>query len=129
MLKILTVDDNHSQRKMMSTLLRRVGFEVTTAATGAEAISRSITDAPDVILLDINLPDISGYEVCRRIKAEVKTNSIPIVFYTGEMDGAAKNHAEMVGAAAFLTAPVELNHLRTVIESVVEKAKVLRARR
>ena len=129
MLKILTVDDNHSQRKMMTTLLLRVGFEVTAAATGNEAISRSITDAPDAILLDINLPDTSGYEVCKRIKADVRTDSIPIVFYTGEMDGAAKNHADMVGAAAFLTYPVALSQLKTVIESVVAKARVPKERR
>jgi len=127
MLKILTVDDNQSQRKMMTTLLLRVGFEVTAAATGTEAISRSIADSPDAILLDINLPDTTGYEVCRRIKADVRTDAIPIVFYTGEMDGAAKNHADMVGAAAFLTYPVELNQLKMVIESVVAKAKVSRA--
>lgn len=97
MFKILTVDDNDSQRKMMSALLLTVGFQVTAAATGSEAIARSITDSPDVILLDINLPDISGYEVCKRIKNDVRTDSIPIVFFTGEMNGAAKNHADLQG--------------------------------
>jgi len=128
MLKILTVDDNESQGKMMTTLLLRVGFEMTTVTTGNEAISRSITDSPDAILLDINLPDITGYEVCRRLKADVRTDSIPIIFYTGQMDGAAKNHADMVGAAAFLTYPVELTQLKTVIESAVAKARVSKAR-
>lgn len=124
MLKILTVDDNDTQRQMMTELLGRAGFQVTTAATGNEAISRSVMDTPDVILLDVNLPDISGYEVCRQIMADVKTASIPIVFFTGEMNGAAKNHADMAGAAAFLTYPVEVSHLKTVIESVVAKARV-----
>ena len=124
MLKILTVDDNHSQRNMMTALLLKAGFEVTGAATGNEAISRSITDAPDVILLDVNLPDISGYEVCKQIKGDVRTASLPIVFFTGEMNGAAKSHADMAGAAAFLTYPVELSHLKTVIESVVAKVRV-----
>ncbi len=128
MLKILTVDDNDSQRHMMTTLLLRVGFEVTAAATGNEAITRSITDAPDAILLDINLPDMSGYEVCKRIKADVRTDSIPIVFFTGEMDGAAKNHADMVGGAAFLTYPIKMSQLKTVIESLVANARVSRAR-
>lgn len=123
MLKILTVDDNDTQRNMMSELLRRAGYEVTTAATGSEAITKSIRDTPDVLLLDINLPDISGYEVCKQISADVRTASIPIVFFTGEMGGAAKNHADLAGAAAFLTYPVELSHLKTVIESVVAKAR------
>ena len=123
MLKILTVDDNQSQRNMMTALLRQAGFEVTGAATGNEAIVRSITDAPDVILLDINLPDISGYEVCKQIKGDVRTASLPIVFFTGEMNGAAKNHADLAGAAAFLTYPVELSHLKMVIESVVAKGE------
>jgi CheY-like chemotaxis protein len=124
MLKILTVDDNQTQRKMMITLLQRAGFEVTAAASGNEAVSRSITDAPDAILLDISLPGTSGYEVCKRIKVDVRTGLIPIIFYTGEMDGAAKNHADMVGAAAFLTYPVELSQLKTVIESVVAKTRL-----
>jgi CheY-like chemotaxis protein len=128
MLKILTVDDNDSQRRMVTTLLRGVGFEVTAAATGEDAVSRSVTDAPDAVLLDINLPDMSGYDVCTRIKADLRTATIPIVFYTGEMDGAAKNHADMVGAAAFLTYPVEMGHLKMVIESAVLEARVGRPR-
>ena len=126
MLKILTVDDNHTQRNMMTTLLLTVGFEVITAETGNEGVSRAITDAPDAILLDINLSDTSGYEVCKRIKTDIRTDSIPIIFYTGEMDGAAKNRADMVGADAFLTYPVEIGQLKTVIESVIAKARILK---
>ncbi len=127
-MKILTVDDNDIQRHVLTTLLRNVGFEVTTAASGNEAISRSITDAPDAILLDINLPDINGYEVCAAIKADGRTASIPVIFYSAQSDGAAKNNAEMVGGSAFLTYPVELSHLKTVIQSVVAKAKVFGTR-
>ena len=125
--KVMTVDDNDTQRKMMATLLRRAGFEATAVSTGKEAISRSITDSPDVMLLDINLPDMNGYEVCSRIKADRKTASIPVIFYTGQMDAAAKNKAELVGGSSFLTYPVKLSHLKTVIESIVAQVKVPKA--
>src|SRR4051794_2761118 len=121
MLKILTVDDNDTQRNMMTELLRRDGFTVSTASTGNEGISKSVSDTPDVILLDINLPDISGYEVCKQITADERTAFIPIVFFTGEMNRAAKSHADLAGGAAFLTYPLELSHLRTVVEAVVAK--------
>src|SRR3954468_23969920 len=123
MWKILTVDDNDIHRNMMTALLIKAGFEVTSAINGQEAISKSITDSPDVVLLDVNLPDISGYQVCKQIKGDVRTASLPVVFFTGEMNGAAKNHADLAGAAAFLTYPVQLSHLKTVIDSVVAKAR------
>ncbi|MCU1285055.1 MAG: two-component system response regulator [Acidobacteriales bacterium] len=118
-MKILNVDDNPTQRGMLVTLLERAGVEVSIAKSGSEAISKALTESPDAILLDINLPDINGFDVCSRIKADSRTAAVPVIFYTGERDGSAKNHAEQVGAAAFLTYPIEIGHLVMIINSVV----------
>jgi CheY-like chemotaxis protein len=72
-------------------------------------------------LLDINMPDVNGYEVCSRIKADSRTAFIPVIFYTAQASSMAKTHAEMVGAAAFFTYPVALDQVKTAIQVAVAK--------
>ena len=121
-LKILTVDDNDIHRYSIAKLLQSAGYHVISVATGKEAIDTSVDENPDVVLLDINLPDVNGYEVCSRIKADSRTTSIPVIFYTAQASSMAKTHAEAVGAAAFFTYPVELDQVKTAILAAVAKA-------
>ena len=83
---ILIVEDNPVMVRMLEEVLKRDGYEVTTAFSGAEGLNKARSNPPLVILLDIILPDIDGKEVCRRLKADSQTNDIPIVFLTITLD-------------------------------------------
>ena len=74
---ILVVDDNEAERYYVARVLRKAGFEVTEAGTGQEAL-RLAGEVPDLVTLDVRLPDLSGFEVCRRLKADLVTRDIPV---------------------------------------------------
>src|SRR3954468_8583498 len=79
---ILFVDDDEANREAFSWVLRSAGFQARQAATGMEAL-RLAEEQPDLIVLDVSLPDINGFEVCRRIKAHPRTSAIPILHLSG----------------------------------------------
>lgn len=119
---ILAVDDDEIQRYAVSKMLGLGGFEVLLAEDGSTAIRLATENKPHLILLDINLPDVNGYEVCRRLRKTAETASIPVVFYTAVSATAnAKAEAEAAGAKAFLTYPVEENQLLAVIRGSMAK--------
>src|SRR5882672_2769031 len=78
--KVLVVDDTDASRELTVFVLERAGFAVTQSATGTGALQLASTTRPDVAVLDVHLPDIDGFEVCRRLKAEPAARSIPILF-------------------------------------------------
>jgi PAS domain S-box-containing protein len=116
---ILYVDDDELSRRAMQGLLRRAGFEVKEAATGSEAL-RLATERPDIVLLDVNLPDISGFEVCRQIKAHPATQAIPVLHLSALfVSSEDRTHGLEGGADAYLTKPVEpkelIAHLKAML--------------
>lgn len=119
---ILAVDDNEIQAYTLVKTLEHAGYHVLQAGTGSKALSLSLEHKPDAILLDINLPDVNGFEVCARLKANAETSHIPVIFHTATHATAlAKNHAELVGAAAFLTYPIYVDHLLVVLRGTLAK--------
>jgi len=82
MTKILAVDDVPQNLRLLEAVLAPNGFEVVTAATGEEALLKVLQEKPDLVLLDIMLPGIDGYEVCRRLRADQKTAFLPVVMVT-----------------------------------------------
>ena len=105
---ILSVDDNEASRYAIARTLRQAGFRVIEAGTGMEALRRARADAPDLILLDVKLPDIDGFEVSRRLKADVETASIPVLQITATYSS-TEHWAEALNAGAdgYLTHPAE----------------------
>jgi DNA-binding response OmpR family regulator len=104
--KILHVDDVESHRYSVTRLLQHAGFDVTGAETGAEALAEAINHPPDLVLLDINLPDMNGFDVCRQLKESPETAKVTVVHLTassGTPEAAAKSAT--VGADEFLTQP------------------------
>jgi DNA-binding response OmpR family regulator len=112
-LKILIVDDEPDVAGALAHLLQLADYEVISAATGQECLRIAKTERPDLILLDVQLPDINGLEVCRRIKADPELARIAVINVTG-MRTSKDNEAEGIeaGADAYLTKPV---HLRTLL--------------
>ena len=109
--KILIVDDESGARAALEFLLRREGFEVRDAADGASAIQECAAFRPDLILLDIMMPGMDGFEVCRHIKATPETRLTPVVLITGLSDTEDRIMGINAGADDFLSKPIDLNEL------------------
>ncbi|HEX2436870.1 MAG TPA: response regulator [Methylomirabilota bacterium] len=118
-LRILNADDYGPARYARSKLLRQAGFEVLEAETGEETLRQAIASRPHVILLDVKLPDIDGYEVCRRLKTHAVTATIPVL-HTSAAHREARDHARGLeaGAEGFLVEPVAPEVLLATVRSV-----------
>jgi len=103
--KILVVEDEESLLKLESILLTSKGYEVRGVSNGQEALEALAEDPPDLVLLDIMLPKIDGFEVCRRIKEEEATKHIPVIMLTAKKSREDMARGEKVGADWYITKP------------------------
>jgi two-component system cell cycle response regulator DivK len=115
LVKILLVEDNAVQRELLSSRLSRRGYEIVLAADGQEAVDAARLEGPDVILMDLDLPVLDGWEATRQIKADPVTTSIPVLVLTSNVSPADQETAFEAGADAYDTKPVELERLLTKI--------------
>jgi CheY-like chemotaxis protein len=111
MTKILLVEDNEMNRDMLSRRLTRNNFEVVMAVNGQEGLDLAASENPDLILLDMSLPVMDGWEAARRLKADVSTAKIPVIALTAHAMVADKEKALAAGCDDFDTKPVELPRL------------------
>jgi CheY-like chemotaxis protein len=102
---ILVVDDYADNREMYSTFLRFHGLEVTEAANGTEALSAAFERPPDVIVMDLSLPGVDGWQATRLLKADNRTKDIPVIAVTGHALAGASEEAKQAGCDRFLTKP------------------------
>lgn len=102
---VLVVDDYDDAREMYAESLLVAGFRVAEASTGVEALERARTLAPDVILMDLSLPGLDGWEATRRLKADARTRDIPIVALTGHALASASRAARQAGCDRFVVKP------------------------
>jgi putative two-component system response regulator len=109
--RILIVDDESTARAALDLLLRREGFDVRTVSDGASALAECAAFRPDLILLDILMPGIDGFEVCRRIKATPETRLTPVVLITGLSETGDRIQGINAGADDFLSKPIDFNEL------------------
>lgn len=103
--KVLLVDDYPDAREMYSEYLRFSGFDVIEAANGAEALQRAIDNSPDIILMDLSLPLMDGWEATRRLKKDTRTAGIPVVALTGHALAGMFEGAKLAGCDGFVTKP------------------------
>ena len=103
--KVLVVDDFEDNRAMYAEFLRYSGFDVTEASNGAEAIEKATALRPDVVIMDLSLPIVDGWEATRRLKAEPRTRDIPIVALTGHALEGHSQGAREAGCNRFLAKP------------------------
>jgi CheY-like chemotaxis protein len=125
---VLVVDDNEAQRYAVSHELRNAGFNVLVAPGGKDALALAVSKTPDVILTDVVMPGMSGFDVARRLKQDPTTASIPIVFYTAESYlRDSHEQAEQLGMAGLLISPVAIEHLISSITVALLRAKSVKA--
>jgi CheY-like chemotaxis protein len=102
---ILVVDDYQDAREMYAEYLQFSGFRVAEASTGNEALSQAFTLKPDLILMDLSLPGMDGWEATRQLKADDRTRHIPVVALTGHALAGASDGAKRAGCDSFVTKP------------------------
>ena len=118
---VLIVDDNIKNLDLFKDFVESWGYETVTAQQGKDAISLAERYLPDIILLDVMLPGMSGYEVCRELKENTKTQHIPVVMITVLKDIADRIHGYKIGADQFLVKPVDYNELHAILDSLFGK--------
>ncbi len=111
MAKILLVEDNEMNRDMLSRRLTRKGFDVIVAVDGIESLSLAASDRPDLILMDMSLPGLDGWEATRQIKAAPETNHIPVIALTAHAMSDDREKALAAGCDDYDTKPVEFVRL------------------
>jgi len=109
--RILVADDDEMIRKLFRDVLQSAGHEVILAEDGQQALEKVLTARPDVILLDVMMPKLNGFEVCRRLKADPATASIPILLVTGMGEREKRIEGVAAGADDFLLKPVDYDEL------------------
>ena len=121
MAKILLVEDNEMNRDMLSRRLERKGYVVTLALDGAEGLHKARTEAPDLILMDMSLPVVDGWEATRQLKADEATRGIPVIALTAHAMASDEQKARDSGCDDFDTKPIELPRLLQKIETLLQR--------
>jgi CheY-like chemotaxis protein len=111
MSKVLLVEDNEMNRDMLSRRLIRQGFEVVCAVDGGEGVSSAMEILPDIILMDMSLPVLDGWEATRQLKADARTSSIPVIALTAHAMAGDRHKAIEAGCDDYDTKPIELPRL------------------
>ena len=121
MVRILYVEDNEDNIYMLSTRLKRKGYEVIVATNGEEGVVLARSDAPALILMDLSLPVLDGWEATRRLKALVETRHIPVIAISSHAMAGDREAALAAGCDDFDTKPVEFARLLGKIEALLPK--------
>jgi len=116
---ILIVDDNAANRDTLEALLTSLGHELRFAQSGEEALKKAIALPPDLILLDVNMPGMDGFEVCEKLRADSKLASVPIVITTSLDDKKSKMRGIEVGADDFITKPIDGMEIRARVKMIL----------
>lgn len=116
MAKILLVEDNELNRDMLSRRLQRRGYDVVIATDGAEALTNAAREHPDLILMDLSLPKVDGWEATRRLKADAALCAIPVIALTAHAMSGDRERAFDAGCDEFDTKPIELDRLIAKME-------------
>jgi CheY-like chemotaxis protein len=125
MAKILLVDDEPEIRYIARRMLEKAGHEVSEACDGEECLQKLKAEKPDLILLDVMMPGLKGWEVCRRIKAEDRTRSIPVVMFTVRTSEEDLEESRKCGAEGHINKPFEREELLRVVNRVLDERSKL----
>ena len=120
MARILLVEDQEMNRDMLSRRLKKRGYDVSIAVDGAEGVDKARSEAPDLILMDMSLPVMDGWEATRTLKADDATRGIPVIALTAHAMSTDREKALEAGCDAYETKPVELPRLLQAIESLLQ---------
>ena len=119
--RVILVEDDRETRELLARLLRNDGFEVMEAANGLKLISMLHADHPEVIILDVNLSWIDGFELCRAVKRNEEFREIPVVFLTGRSTEDDARRGRDAGAEAYFRKPVDFAQFATELREIIAR--------
>ena len=113
--KILVIEDDPATSRLVDYSLQHEGYQVFTASNGLDGIRKALEETPDLIILDVMLPGMDGFEICHRLRSEPKTAEVPILMFSAKSQDIDKTTGLLVGADAYLTKPAPPS---SIVESV-----------
>lgn len=127
MKKILVVDDDLTLRKVLQNSLEQKGYQVISVGSGKEALVKFSQDIPDIIVSDVSMPEMDGFEFCRQLRSQPSGKLIPFIFLSAknELDDRIQGHT--IGADSYLTKPFEMKELLANIEALIERSRRVHA--
>ena len=120
--RILIVEDDPDTLELLENYFERFGYQVEAAPLGSEAVARATAQPPELIILDIRLPDIDGYEVCRHLAAHARTARVPVIFLTEKRERDARIAGLQLGAVDYVSKPFDIHELRLRVENALRRA-------
>ena len=117
--KILIVEDNEDSRELVVKVLRNKGYETVAAVDGEDALEKAVAEKPDLILLDISLPKLDGYEVAKRLKSMEEFQDIPIVAFTAHAMKGDREKVIVAGFEGYISKPVNIRELPDQVKSYI----------
>jgi DNA-binding response OmpR family regulator len=118
--RILAIDDETKAIELFKSNLEQYGFEVLTASDGQAGIDIAIAEKPDCIILDIRMPKLDGWDVCKRLKLSSATRSVPIIILTAYSSVRDQERAKILGVDEYLTKPVNLDTIAELIKNLIK---------
>jgi twitching motility two-component system response regulator PilH len=122
MKKVLVVEDSPPQREMIATLLKDSGLSVISAIDGQEALEQIQNSCPDLVVMDIVMPRMNGYELCRKIKTDPKTEKVPVVMCSSKGEEFDRYWGMRQGADAYIAKPFQPQELVSTVKQLLRKA-------
>ncbi len=121
--KILIVEDNHVNQKLLLTVLRPHGYQLITAVDGEEAVAMASQHLPDIILMDLQIPKLNGYDATVLLKEQPATAAIPIIALTAHAMPEERIHAQYIGFDGYITKPIDTRAFPKQIRDYLDRSK------
>jgi DNA-binding response OmpR family regulator len=120
--KILIVEDDLESLKLIGLMLQRRGYEIIAASAGNQGLRRACSEDPDLVILDVMMPDMDGYEVCQALRANASTARLPVIMFTAKSLPGDKEAGYRAGADIYLTKPIHPSELVSVVEELLDRS-------
>ena len=127
MKKVLVVDDDQILRQVLVNSLEQKGYQIVSAGSGKEALEKFSQDVPDIIISDISMPEMDGFEFCRQLRSQISGKLIPFIFLSAKNELEDRIQGHTIGADSYLTKPFEMKELLANMESLIERSRRVHA--
>ncbi|MEM6612601.1 MAG: response regulator transcription factor [Cyanobacteria bacterium P01_C01_bin.72] len=127
MKKILVVDDDLTLRKVLQNSLEQRGYQVISVGSGKEALTSFSQDVPDIIVSDVSMPEMDGFEFCRQLRSQPSGKLIPFIFLSAKNELNDRVQGHIIGADSYLSKPFEMKELLANIEALIERSRRVHA--
>jgi two-component system alkaline phosphatase synthesis response regulator PhoP len=121
--KILVIEDDPATSRLVDYSLRHEGYQVITASNGLEGVRKALSESPDLVILDVMLPGMDGFEICHRLRSEPTTAHLPILMFSAKAQEIDKETGIKVGADDYLTKPAAPAEIVSRVEKLLAKKK------